>query len=98
MNCHTSGQSMPIPNATVATTTRKWEASTNSLAMLSLTIVSVQLWYMSMTWNCGRSGASCGSVKSSLRKLRKNTYRSPQSPSRRQYNYYCAGKDKAFSL
>ena len=69
MICRTSGQSMPIPNATVAMTTRKWEASTNSLAMLSLTIVSVQLWYMSMNRNCGRSGASCGLVKSSPRKL-----------------------------
>ena len=49
----TLGQSIPILNATVAITVRRFDLSVNAL-MISFTTGAVQIVYISVSWNLGR--------------------------------------------
>ena len=60
---HPSGQSMPMPNAMVATTMRRHDEEVNRSSILSCTDGCVDRIYMSIKWNCGKSGLPGGLVK-----------------------------------
>ena len=86
--CHTSGQSMPMLNATVAMTTRNWLGLVKALIIPSFWCWSVTLVKTSTSLNLARLGAPIGSVMLSPNSALKKRYISAQGFSVYYYSWH----------